>query len=143
MSKDELLKEQLKKMLLKARRSIASAERQIKESDYDFASSRTYYAVFYAMEAILLSKNLVLSKHSGVIGAFNQHFIKTAIFPKEFSKQITRLFRDRQIGDYEFELNIEKDEAEEDSQIAKEIVEAIAKYLSKGGYISNGIDFIS
>ena len=36
-----------------------------------------------------------------------------------------------------------KDEAEEDSRVAKEIVEAIAKYLSKGEYISKEIDFIS
>ena len=31
----------------KAFRSIAAAHRNIKEEDYDFASSRAYYAVFY------------------------------------------------------------------------------------------------
>ena len=63
------------------------------------------YAAFYAIEAILLTKDLVFSKHSAVIGAFSQHFVKTAIFPKEFTRLISRLFRQRQLGDYEFELS--------------------------------------
>lgn len=84
-------------------RSINTAKRNLEEGDYDFASSRAYYAAFYAFQAILLSKNLSFSKHSGVISAFNQYFVKTMLFPKHFSKLISRLFRERQIGDYDKE----------------------------------------
>lgn len=119
MSQDQLLKDQLRTMISKARRSLAAAKRQIEDGDYDFASSRAYYAAFYAIEAVLLTKNLALSKHSAVISAFNRHFLKPAIFPKEFSKLITRLFRERQLGDYEFDLSIGEDEANEDVQSAE------------------------
>ena len=88
MSQDKLLKDQLRTMINKARRSLSAARRQVEDGDYDFASSRAYYAAFYAIEAVLLTKNLVLSKHSGVISDFNRHFLKPAIFPKEFSKLI-------------------------------------------------------
>lgn len=129
MSRDKLLKEQLQTMMQKARRSVAASKRHIEDGDYDFASSRAYYASFYAIEAVLLTKGLVFSKHSGVISAFNKHFIKPAIFPREFSKLITRLFRERQIGDYEFDLSIGEEEAIEDVEGAERIVDSIAAYL--------------
>ncbi|MDQ1316477.1 MAG: hypothetical protein QG588_124 [Candidatus Poribacteria bacterium] len=133
-NKDDILKDQLQTMIRKAQRSLAAAKRQIEEGDYDFASSRAYYAAFYAMEAVLLTQKLVFSKHSGVISAFNQHFIKAAIFPKEFSKLIAHLFRERQIGDYEFDLTaIGEDEAREDFEISQRIVEYITTYLIKEG----------
>jgi uncharacterized protein (UPF0332 family) len=139
MNNDELLRDQLKTMIEKANRSVASAKRQIEDGDYDFASSRAYYAAFYAMEAILLTKHFVFSKHSAVISAFNQHFIKTSIFSKEFSKLITRLFRERQIGDYEFDLSIGEEEAKEDLKIAERITSAIINYLIKEGYIQDPV----
>ena len=135
MTKDKLLKDQLQTMVQKANRSIAAAKRLIDQGDYDFASSRAYYATFYGIEAILLTENLVFSKHSAVIGAFSQHFVKTAIFPKEFTKLISRLFRQRQLGDYEFELSIGKDEALEDLGYAERIVQAIESYLIREGFI--------
>ena len=134
MSQDPLLEKQLQTMINKSRRSIAAARRQVEDGDYDFASSRAYYAAFYAIEAILLTKNLVLSKHSGVISAFNRHFLKPSIFPREFSKLITRLFRERQLGDYEFDLCIGEDEAKEDIQSAEKIVDAIANYIVEQGF---------
>jgi len=132
---DESLKVQLQPMLQKASRSIAAARKHIEEGDYDFASSRAYYAVFYALEAILLTKGLTFSKHSAVIAAFNQHFVKTGVFPKEFSRFISRLFREREAGDYEFDLSIQAGEAEEDIQIAGQVLEAIVAYLAKEGLI--------
>ena len=129
MNNNRLLDTQLKSMLEKARRSLKSANGDIEEENYDFASSRAYYAAFYAIEAILLTKEVTVSKHSAVISAFNQYFIKTGIFPKEYSQYISRLFRNRQMGDYEFELSISKDEAQEDLIIAQKLINAISQYL--------------
>lgn len=134
MNNNNQLSDQLQLMTGKAFRSIAAAHRNIEEGDYDFASSRAYYAAFYAMEAVLLTKELSYSKHAGVISAFNQHFVKTDIFPKEFSKSIARLFRERQTGDYDFNLSIDEKDAKEDTQIAKKIVNAIVQYLEQEGY---------
>lgn len=38
MSQDKVLKDQLRTMINKARRSIVAARRQVEDGDYDFAS---------------------------------------------------------------------------------------------------------
>jgi uncharacterized protein (UPF0332 family) len=134
MNSNERLTEQLQLMIQKAFRSVKAAYRNIEEGDYDFASSRAYYAAFYVMEAVLLTKNLSFSKHAGVISAFNQHFVKTGIFPKDFSKNISRLFRERETGDYDFVLSINEEDAREDARIAEKIVNMIVEYLGQEGF---------
>lgn len=130
------LNEQMEKIISKSHRSLETARRNFDVGDYDFASSRAYYAVFYAIEGILLTKNMSFSKHSAVISAFNQYFIKEGIFPKEFSKLLSRLFRERQIGDYSFEPVITKEDAYDDIVAAEEIVYAIENYLKDNNYLT-------
>ena len=123
------LKRQLKAIIQKAHRALASAKTHLKQKDYDFASSKAYYAVFYTMEAVLITKGLSFSKHSAVISAFNRYFIKKGIFPKEFSKNIKKLMKDREIGDYSYELTISEEEAKKDIICAEDIVKTIVEYL--------------
>jgi uncharacterized protein (UPF0332 family) len=122
-------------MIQKAERSLAAARRHIEQGDYDFGSSRAYYGAFYAMEAALISKGLSFSTHSGIITAFNQHYVKTAILPADFGKGIARLFRERQTADYVFDISIGKEDALRDLEIAERIVEAVAGYLKENGLL--------
>ncbi|HEY86400.1 MAG TPA: HEPN domain-containing protein [Chloroflexi bacterium] len=135
MDKQEELASTIQQMFQKANRSIAAAKRHAQEGDYDFASSRAYYAVFYAMQATLLTKELTFSKHSSVISLFNQHFVKTGVFPKEFGRFISRLFRERQAGDYVFDLSISGADAALDIQIAENMLQTIGTYLSGRGFL--------
>jgi uncharacterized protein (UPF0332 family) len=132
--RDEL-KEQIQSIVKKAKRSIKAAKRLIGDEDYDFASSRLYYAAFYAMEAVLLTKNLTSSKHTGIISQFNQFFVKEGIFPKNFSKIISRLFRERQVGDYGFYIDITEDEILEDVKATENFLGKIKKYLKQEGFL--------
>jgi uncharacterized protein (UPF0332 family) len=135
MKEKQKLEEQISLIMNKAKRSLRSSMKEIEEGNYDFASSRAYYAIFYAMQSVLLTQGLTFSKHQGVISAFNQHFVKTYIFPKEFSIYINRLFNERQIGDYNFVSNIDERDAREDLRLAKLILSSIMKYLDKSGFI--------
>lgn len=118
-------------MLEKARRSLAAARANIDAGNFDFASGRAYYAAFYCMEAALLAKGKSYSTHSGVISGFGEFFIAPGIFPKAFAKHITGLFRNRQIGDYEFGVSISETDAREDVQYADVIASSISDYLRK------------
>ncbi len=91
----------IKAMLSKAREKLKTAQIDFNNERYDDAISRTYYAVFHAISAALLSKGLHFSSHGQTIGAFNREFIKTKKFPSSFSKTIKKLFRERQMGDYD------------------------------------------
>jgi uncharacterized protein (UPF0332 family) len=131
----ETLKEQIKAIIKKAKRSIKAAKGLIENEDYDFASSRLYYAVFYAMEAVLLTREISSSKHTGVIGQFNRFYIKEGIFPKSFSKIISRLFRERQEGDYGFYVDISEEEILKDVKSAELFLKKINEYLKEGDYL--------
>lgn len=121
----EELREQIHLFIKKARRSVAAARRLLNDKDVDFAISRLYYAVFYGMEAVLLTKNITSAKHAGVISQFNQLFVKEGIFPKHFSKSISRLFRERQESDYGCYIDINETEMHESLNLAE--VEAFLK----------------
>lgn len=130
MNESKALAEKLQLMIQKAERSLIVARRLVGSGDYDFASSRANYAAFYAMQAALLTKNLTPAKHAGAIRAFNQYFIKTGIFPAEFSKSIGWLFSERQTGDYTPGLSISEEKARQDVQTAESVLQAITEYLN-------------
>jgi uncharacterized protein (UPF0332 family)/predicted nucleotidyltransferase len=117
--------------LLELAHDSLDAARELFESRsefYGFAASRAYYAMFYAVEAALLSKGLSYSRHTGVIGGFNQHFIRTGIFPIEFHKLLQDAFELRQLGDYGTEP-FPREKAESILQDAETFVKAVEEYL--------------
>ena len=44
------------------------------------ALNRAYYAMFYALQALILQNKIKISKHSGVISFFDKEYVKTGIF---------------------------------------------------------------
>jgi uncharacterized protein (UPF0332 family) len=84
----------------KALESLEPARRDLAAESFSFAINRTYYALFYAVSALLLEEGRRFEKHSGVRAAFNQHFIKSGRLARKHGDLYNRLFRDRQEGDY-------------------------------------------
>jgi uncharacterized protein len=70
---------QVAKYLARARQALSAGELSLAHGDYITAINRAYYAIFYSANALLSTKGLERSKHSGVIAAFRQHFIKTGL----------------------------------------------------------------
>lgn len=95
----------------KARRSLAAAEHHLTVGDYDFAASRAYYALFYLAEALLLVKGQSFSKHSAVISAVYEHFVKPGLLPKSYHQLLHEAFDERQEADYLAGIQIGADEA--------------------------------
>jgi len=112
--------------------------RSIDEGYCDFASSRAYYAIFYVMQAALLTKEMAYRKERAVIRAFNRDFVRIGIFPKEFGNMVARLYRQRWIADEQYERRIGKAEAKADLKEAEEIAGAIMDYLIKEDFIESG-----
>ena len=87
-------------LLEKADRSLAAAERLLAEGFPEFAAGRAYYSMFYATEALLLSRDLSFSKHSAVITAFGLHFVKTGVLDPSLHRYLLDAFDLRNLGDY-------------------------------------------
>jgi len=72
---------------------------------YSSALNRIYYACFYMVVALLLTKDLSSSKHSGVKSLFNKHFVNQGFIDKKWGSFYSDIFQNRQEADYE-DLNI-------------------------------------
>jgi len=129
------MKEKLTRIIKKAQRSLGSAKKLFEESEYDFAVSRAYYAMFYMAEAVLMTKELTFSKHSGVISAFNLHFVKDGIFDKQYQKMLTQSFKARNVGDYDYEEEIYREDAEEIIESAEAFLKETTEFLRKEKWI--------
>ena len=63
--------------------------------------NRAYYAMFYIAEALLSEQGLSFSKHTGVHGAFGEHFAKTGRLDPKFHRWLLDAFDYRITGDYD------------------------------------------
>lgn len=110
----------IKAMLNKADEKLRSAGRDYDAGFYGDASSRAYYAAFHGF---------TFSSHAQTLGAFNREFIKKGCFPPESFRKVQRLFEDRQVADYDWNISIEAETAEKDLSDAKWLVFACRDYL--------------
>jgi len=84
----------------KGKRSLGAAKKLLESGYFDFAVSRTYYAIFYLSKALLFERGKSFSKHAAVISAVYDEFIKPGELPKEFHRVLHRAFDLRQQSDY-------------------------------------------
>ncbi len=129
------MNKEIKGFIDKAKRSLEAAKEMFKGDYFEFATSRGYYAMFYTAEAVLLSQELSFSKHSGVISAFGQYFVKPGIFPKELHYWFRTAFDKRNIGDYSSDVSINSKEAKEVLDQAEKFINTIENYLGEKGFL--------
>lgn len=93
-----------KKLILfwlgKAKNAYRAGDTLMRVRSYDSAVNRFYYAAFYAARAVLATKGLDASKHTGVISLFQIHFVKTELIPKDLARALRTSFEVRLDGDY-------------------------------------------
>ncbi len=97
---DDFVKYRVGEYMWRARRALRTGHLALDDEDYITAVNRAYYAIFYAANALLATKGLERSKHSGVIAAFRQHFVKTGLIEVEYSDLYGTTMSDRHEGDY-------------------------------------------
>jgi uncharacterized protein (UPF0332 family) len=108
--------------LSRAHRTLDAAELLLKQGFPEEASSRIYYGTFYSVVALLTTKGLKSSKHSGVMALFHREFVKPGIFPRELARALDRAFDSRLGGDYEDFVRFEPDELRQLLQQARAFV---------------------
>ncbi|OAT82378.1 HEPN domain-containing protein [Desulfotomaculum copahuensis] len=117
--------------LKKAREHLKSAEILLNNGIYGDSLSRSYYAVFTAVRALLATKQLDSKKHSGVISLFNQHFVKPGIVDRSMGKELSKARVRRESSDYTDFYLVNKEEAVSQLETAKKFILAIESTLVK------------
>lgn len=114
----------------RARASFKDGLVLLKEGSSNGAIGRFYYAAFHAARALLATKGLDASRHTGVIKLFSQHFVKTGLVFPETAKALSRSFEKRLDSEYEDYIQFSKKEAEQVRDEVRDFIRACEMTLA-------------
>ena len=117
--------------LERANSALEQAKDNLNLGYYDVATSRAYYVMFYAASALLVSKDISRSKHSGVQAAFGQYFVKPGLIEPEHNRMLVNAFNVRLDSDYEVKPSLSRELAEDVLHDAGRFVERAIAYLEQ------------
>jgi len=117
------------KELARAKKALLAAKTLIEKGLFEDCVSRAYYAVLHAAKAALSLAGVESDTHDGVRRMFGLHLVKTGKIEKEFAKILTAGQEDREIGDYEANIEIEEERARQRVNEAEKFVQRIEQYL--------------
>lgn len=124
----------IKYRLSSAKEKLTSAKLLLEAGLYKDSVGRSYYAIFSAIRAVLVIRQVDFSKHAGVIAYFQKEFIKTEIFDRKYSKYLQQAFQIRNSCDYDDFFIVSKQDAEEQYERAAELLAAIEEYIKESRY---------
>jgi len=131
MNLDERVIDLVQYRLKSSKERLNSARILLENKQFKDSLSRSYYAMFTAARAILASKHLDSSKHTGVISLLNQHFVKTGIVTKDLGRMLMKGKGLREDGDYKDFVEVSMEEAQQQYSDAEEFIEKIEDVLRK------------
>ena len=72
--------------LERAHETLEEARILLEQEHANTYVNRLYYACFYAVSALLLTKGLSSAKHSGIRSFFHQNFVKSGLVDQELGQ---------------------------------------------------------
>jgi uncharacterized protein (UPF0332 family) len=86
--------------LERARETLDDARMMLNAGRINSTVNRLYYACFYAVSALLITRGFSTSKHGYLRSLMHREFVKTGIIPEDLAKHFDVLFNNRLEGDY-------------------------------------------
>ena len=111
--------------------NISDAEFCYKDNRFLNANNRAYYSIFHAIRAVLALEKKDFKRHKDVLAYFNQHYLKTEIFPKNISKKISQASKVREDSDYDDEFEPSPEETKLQIETARELINLVEQYLNR------------
>lgn len=124
----------IRQLIALAEQALNTAQVNLDVGDFRAAVNRAYYAIFYAASAMLLTQGIERRKHSGVISAFREHFVKPGLVEAEYSSVYGETLVVREDADYAVEIPIDSDMAETAVHQARHFVQRMREYLVEKGF---------
>ena len=125
------LKDNYRLYMENAQEMLDIADENFGNKRYRSACNRAYYWIFYAASALLYSKGKSYGKHSAVLAAFRQYFIKTGEFDKKWSDDYKVIMQNRHTSAYELQDDVEKEDAVETIEKSKAFIQQVKTWLQK------------
>jgi uncharacterized protein (UPF0332 family) len=132
---DEEIRTLVEIRLESAQEDIETAKELLSLKRYRAAVNRAYYAIFSITNAVLLTKQIERSKHSGVEAAFTQYFVKTGIFEAEYGKTFDYIRKKREESDYSAKIKVDEETATKVVRDAENFIARLIRYLEETGFV--------
>jgi uncharacterized protein (UPF0332 family) len=100
--------------------------------------SRTYYAVFHFVRALLMSRGVEAKTHSGLIHLFNTELVRSGAFPSSHNRLLGGLQRARELADYDAAVKFSADDARAEITDAKAFAATARDFLKREGWLDEG-----
>lgn len=94
-------KEYVRYRIESSRKTFEAAKVLAENGFWNSAVNRLYYALFYAVNALLVLHKIQTKSHSATKSQFSLHFVKTGKFDKKYGRLLAELYDWRQKGDYD------------------------------------------
>ncbi|WP_052050565.1 HEPN domain-containing protein [Leptolyngbya sp. KIOST-1] len=115
--------------LQQAQKALEAGELLFEQNFYADSINRFYYSMFYAVLALLVTRQLGTSKHKGAIALFDREFVKTGVFSKQMSAGLHFAFEQRLEADYADLVDSSIDDARECLSYAEDFLSQVREYL--------------
>lgn len=117
------------KELLRTKKALSAAKALLEFQLYEDCVSRAYYAVLHAAKAALTLEGINAQSHVAVRRRFGLNLVKTGKIEKDFAQILTKEKEDRDLGDYNIHIVIDRDTAEKRVLDAENFIQRIEKFL--------------
>jgi len=121
----------VKYRMLRANETLREIDILIENQLWNTAVNRLYYACFYAVNALLLSKEIKAQTHAGVRQMFGLYFIKNELIDKELGRYYSNIFDKRITGDYDDFIDYKKSDVLALLKPAQDLLQEIDKLIRK------------
>jgi len=113
----------------RARETLNDAKVMFEHARLFSTVNRIYYAIFYEVVALLLTKKLSSAKHSGVRSLFNREFVKIGIVKEKLADFYSKMFDFRQKADYGDFVEFEEEKVRTWLEEAEDFINEIDKVV--------------
>lgn len=117
--------------LEQAAEAVRAAQLLHEHGDYRGCLNRAYYAMFYAVLALLADRGQKTSKHAGALALFDREFIKQHVLPDRLSEWLHEAFARRQRADYHDLVQVPASRAKRTLRRAGQFVATVREKLEE------------
>ncbi len=115
--------------LERAKETLKTAKVIFDIKDYKSANNRAYYAIFYAIRAVLALERKDFKRHKDVIAYFNKNYINTEIFPRKLGHKISLAQSIREDSDYDDKYVASEEKTQTQIKTAEELINKVEEYI--------------
>lgn len=114
----------------RADEALDSAQSLLERGNYRSVVNRAYYAMFYAVLALLAPMKQQTSRHAWVMTLFDRDFVKMGVFGRDFSRWLHEAFNLRQRSDYQELFTVPVEDAQTVLEHAQQFVAGVKTHIT-------------